>query len=105
MPATVIGERIGWTRGKTILANRVRDLRPAYLPPDPAGRTTYRPGELAQWDLWYPAIDIPVGVGQVGRLSVLAWPATRAGSFIRLFNAAVGSGTGSGARGVRSLST
>jgi transposase len=71
MPATVIGERIGWTRGKTILATRVRDLRPVYLPPDPAGRTTYRPGELAQWDLWFPAVDIPVEDGRTARFPVL----------------------------------
>src|SRR5437867_1729328 len=39
MPATVIAERVGWTRGKTVFAERVRELRPVYLPPDPAGRT------------------------------------------------------------------
>ena len=36
MPATVIAERIGWDRGLTVLKDRVRELRPAYLPPDPA---------------------------------------------------------------------
>jgi len=41
MPATVIAERVGWTRGMTVFKERVRELRPAYLPPDPAGRTTY----------------------------------------------------------------
>ncbi len=39
MPATVIAERVGWTRGKTVFADRVRQLRPVYLPPDPAGGT------------------------------------------------------------------
>jgi transposase len=39
MPATVIAERIGWTRGLTVLKDRVRELRPVYLPPDPASRT------------------------------------------------------------------
>jgi hypothetical protein len=48
MPTTVIAERIGWERGMTILKDRVRELRPAYLPVDPVSRTTYRPGELAQ---------------------------------------------------------
>jgi transposase len=71
MPATVIAERVGWTRGLTILRERVRELRPLYLPPDPAGRTTYRPGELAQWDLWFPKVDIPLGSGRVGRLPVV----------------------------------
>ncbi len=31
-------------------------MRPAYLPPDPAGRTTYDAGDIAQCDLWFPAI-------------------------------------------------
>ena len=30
MPATVIAERIGWTRGITVLRERVAELRPAY---------------------------------------------------------------------------
>lgn len=71
MPATVIAERLGWERGMTVLRERVRELRPAYLPADPAGRTTYRPGELAQWDLWFPPVDIPLGHGHVGRPPVI----------------------------------
>jgi transposase len=65
MPATVIAERIGWTRGLTVLKDRVRELRPAYLPPDPASRTAYAAGEVAQCDLWFPAITLPVGFGQI----------------------------------------
>ena len=65
MPATVIAERVGWTRGKTVFADRIRELRPAYLPPDPASRTTYVAGEIAQCDLWFPDITVPVGYGQV----------------------------------------
>lgn len=71
MPATVIAERIGWPCGITILRDRVRELRPLYLPPDPAGRTQYLAGELAQCDLWFPPVDIPLGFGQVGRPPVL----------------------------------
>jgi transposase len=71
MPATVIAERIGWPRGITILKERVAQLRPAYLPPDPCQRTDYRPGELAQWDLWFPPVDVPLGWEQRGRLPVL----------------------------------
>jgi transposase len=67
MPATVIAERIGWDRSMTVLKERVRELRPVYLPPDPASRTTYEPGELAQCDLWFPDVDIPLGAGQNGR--------------------------------------
>jgi transposase len=65
MPATVIAERIGWDRGLTVLKDRVRELRPAYLPPDPASRTSYVAGELAQCDFWFPPIELPVGFGQV----------------------------------------
>jgi transposase len=64
MPATVIAERIGWTRGITVLKERVAELRPAYLPPDPASRTSYEAGDIAQCDLWFPPIDLPVGFGQ-----------------------------------------
>jgi transposase len=71
MPATVIAERIGWERGLTILKERVRELRPAYLPLDPVSRTVYQPGELAQCDLWFPPADIPLGYGQLGRPPVL----------------------------------
>jgi transposase len=71
MPATVIAERIGWERGMTVLRDRVRELRPSYLPVDPVSRTVYQPGELAQCDLWFPPVDIPLGYGQTGRPPVL----------------------------------
>jgi transposase len=64
MPATVIAERIGWERGLTVLKDRIRELRPAYLPPDPASRTAYDPGELAQCDFWFPPVTVPAGAGQ-----------------------------------------
>jgi transposase len=71
MPATVIAERIGWSRGMTVLKDRVRELRPAYRPVDPASRTVYEPGEVAQCDLWFPPAQIPLGFGQVGHPPVL----------------------------------
>jgi transposase len=64
MPATVIAERIGWTRSIRVLSARVAELRPVYLPPDPASRTSYVAGEIAQCDLWFPPITLPVGFGQ-----------------------------------------
>jgi transposase len=64
MPATVIAERIGWDRSIRVLSDRVAELRPIYLPPDPAGRTTYLAGEIAQCDFWFPPITLPVGFGQ-----------------------------------------
>jgi transposase len=64
MPTTVIAERIGWTRSVRVLRKRVSDLRPVYLPPDPASRTAYVAGEIAQCDFWFPPIEVPVGFGQ-----------------------------------------
>jgi transposase len=71
MPATVIAERIGWERSLTVLKDRVRQLRPYYLPPDPASRTAYVAGHRMQCDLWFPPVDIPLGAGQTGRPPVL----------------------------------
>jgi transposase len=45
MPTTVIAERIGWDRSIRVLRDRVAELRPVYLPPDPASRTAYAAGE------------------------------------------------------------
>jgi transposase len=64
MPATVIAERVGWQRSIRVLSGRVAELRPAYLPPDPASRTAYAAGEIAQCDFWFPDITLPVGFGQ-----------------------------------------
>lgn len=71
MPATVIAERIGWTRSIRVLSERVADLRPVYLPPDPVSRTTYAAGEIAQCDLWFPPITLPVGFGQTRKTTQL----------------------------------
>ena len=64
MPATVIAERIGWEKGMTVLKERVRELRPVYLPVDPVSRTVYQPDEPAQCDLWFPPVSVPLGHGQ-----------------------------------------
>ena len=64
MPATVVAERIGWPHSIRVLRDRVRELRPVYLPPDPASRTTYLAGEIGQCDFWFPDIEVPVGFGQ-----------------------------------------
>ena len=66
MPATVIAERIGWDRSLTILKDRIRELRPLFVGVDPADRVEYDPGEVAQCDLWFPPVAIPVGGGQHG---------------------------------------
>ena len=72
MPAPVIAERIGWTRSLTILKDRIRELRPLFVPPDPADRVENDPGEVAQCDLWSPPQPIPVGGGAEGIVPVLA---------------------------------
>src|SRR5450631_2431549 len=64
MPATVIAERVDWPYSIRTLSARVAELRPVYLPPDPASRTSYVAGEIAQCDFWFPDIALPVGAGQ-----------------------------------------
>lgn len=71
MPASVIAERVGWERGITVLRDRVAELRPLFLPPDPCQRTWYPPGELVQFDLWQPDVLIPLGFGQADKLWVV----------------------------------
>lgn len=83
MPATVIAERIGWDRGITVLRDRVSELRPLFVPPDPCQRTTYQPGELAQFDLWQPDVEIPLGFGQTDKL----WVVVGVAGFSRLIAA------------------
>src|SRR4029450_3910156 len=41
MPATVIAERVGWSYSIRLLRDRVAELRPVYLPPDPPRPTAY----------------------------------------------------------------
>jgi hypothetical protein len=36
-----------------------------FVSPDASQRTVYPPGELAQWDLLFQAVDIPLGFGQI----------------------------------------
>jgi transposase len=71
MPATVIAERIGWSHGMTVLRDRISELRPLFVAPDPCQRTSYRPGELAQFDLWQPDAPIPLGFGHADKLWVI----------------------------------
>jgi hypothetical protein len=61
-------EALGYGGGKTIVDDRLRELRPRFLPPPRSfQRTHYRPGELAQFDLCEPRSEIPVGWGQTRR--------------------------------------
>jgi transposase len=65
MPATVIAQRIGWKRSIRTLPGQFAQLRPVYLPTDPASRISYVAGEIGQHDFRFPDIQLPVGYGQV----------------------------------------
>jgi hypothetical protein len=74
-------EKLGYGGGKTILDDRLRELRPRFLPPPRSfQRTVYRPGELAQFDLCEPRAEIPVGWDQTrkGYLVTCKLPYSRA---------------------------
>ncbi len=58
---------VGYQGGKTIFDAYVREIRLQYLTRRTFQRTIYRPGELAQCDLFEPRDAIPVGYGQARR--------------------------------------
>jgi hypothetical protein len=55
---------IGYEGGKSIFDDYVREVRPRFVAARTFQRTIYRPGELAQCDLWEPRELIAVGHGQ-----------------------------------------
>jgi len=65
MPSTVIAERVRWPYSVRMLSGKVAEWRPAYLPPDPASRTAYAAGEVAQCDFWFPPVRVPCGFGHI----------------------------------------
>jgi transposase len=71
LPATVLAERVGWTGSISWFRERVRAIRPEYLPADPVDRLEHPPGRVVQCDLWFPAPKIPVGFGQEAMVPVL----------------------------------
>ena len=71
MPATVLAERVGWTRSSSWFRGEVARIRPEYAPVDPADRLVYSPGDQAQCDLWFPPAKIPLGDGQLSSPPVL----------------------------------
>jgi transposase len=58
---------LGFTGSKTILDDYLREVRPLFAPRRTYQRTIYRPGELCQFDLFEPRLEIPVGHGQARR--------------------------------------
>jgi transposase len=77
---------LGYQGGKTIFDDFVREIRPRFVVRRTFQRTIYRPGELAQCDLWEPRQPIPVGFGQTRRGWVvtceLCWSRVIAGALI-----------------------
>ena len=70
LPATRVRELIaeaGFQGGQTIVDVYLREVRPLFLPRRTFQRTSYRPGELLQFDLFEPRRKIPVGYGQTRR--------------------------------------
>jgi transposase len=63
----------GYWDGKTLVYDYLVEVRPFYLPrPRTFQRTSYRPGEIRQFDLWEPRREVPVGFGQTRRGWVVA---------------------------------
>jgi transposase len=85
MPTSVIAERVGWAGSQSWFRKKVALLRPQYAPKDPADRLSYRPGDQAQCDLWFPPARIPLGGGQVDAPPVLVMVS----SFSRFITAAM----------------
>jgi transposase len=71
MPAPVVAQRIGWPYSMNPLRVRLAKLRPQYVGTDPVDRIVYEPGQVAQWDLWFPEPRVPVAPGQARVLPVL----------------------------------
>jgi hypothetical protein len=71
MPTSVIAERVGWAGSQSWFRKKVALLRPEYAPKDPADRLSYRPGDQAQCDLWFPPARVALGGGQVEAPPVL----------------------------------
>ena len=71
LPNMRVGELVaplGYTGRQTILDAYLREVRPLFRPATRTyQRTSYRPGELAQFDLWVPKHEIVVGFGQTRR--------------------------------------
>jgi transcriptional regulator with XRE-family HTH domain len=71
MPATVIGERVGWSGGHSWFLENVARIRPEYAPVDPCDRLVHLPGEQVQCDLWFPGQVVPDHAGVLRSFPVL----------------------------------
>jgi len=62
---------LGFCGGKTIVDDYLREIRPFFVTPRTYQRTVYRPGEICQFDLWEPKVEVAVGHGQTRRAWVI----------------------------------
>ena len=81
-------EPLGWEGGKTILDDYLREVRPLFLAARTTQRTVYRPGEICQFDVWQPRLEVPVGHGQTrpGWVVVACLGYSRAGAGALVFS-------------------
>jgi transposase len=78
---------LGYRGGKTILDDYLREVRPRFLPrPRTFQRTSYRPGEILQVDLFALRRPVPVGHGQTRKgwvvLSTFGFSRAMAGALV-----------------------
>jgi transposase len=71
MPATVLAERVGWTRSIRWFRDNVKRVRADHRPIDPADRLSWSAGDAAQCDLWFPPRKILLEDGSRSLLPVL----------------------------------
>ena len=64
-------EPLGFEGSKTIVDDYLREVRPLFEQKRSFQRTTYRPGEICQFDLWEPSSPLAVGHGQTRRAWVV----------------------------------
>ena len=81
-------EPLGFDGSKTIVDDYLREVRPLFERKRSFQRTTYRPGEICQFDLWEPSAEIPVGYGQTrkGFVVVACLGFSRAGAGALVFS-------------------
>ncbi len=81
-------EPLGFDGSKTIVDDYLREVRPLFERKRSFQRTTYRPGEICQFDLWEPSREIPVGHGQTrkGYVVVACLGYSRAGAGALVFS-------------------
>jgi hypothetical protein len=82
-------EPLGCTAGKTVVDDYLREVRPLFAPPPRTfQRTSYRPGEICQVDVWQPRQEVPVGHGQTRQewVVVACLGYSRAGAGVLVFS-------------------